>query len=101
MSEFFINHTHKKIVPAERDSAFNITKNLREVMRQYGWSLDDHIEFAFSDDITHPYGVDLLINRKYELVDWGNNLRHFISTDSREYQDITLQDHDVRGPFGV
>lgn len=101
MSEFFINHTHKKIVSAERDSAFNITKNLREVMRQYGWSLDDHIEHAFSDRITHPYGVDLLINRKYELVDWGNNLRHFISTYSCEYRDITLQDHDVRGPFGV
>ena len=109
MSEFFINHTHKKIIPAEKDAGFNIAKNLREATRQYGWSLDDHIEFAISDRITHPYGVDLLINRKYELVDWGKNLRHFLSTGSREYRDITLQQQDHSfvktlefcGPFGV
>jgi hypothetical protein len=105
MAEFFINHTHKKIVPTEKDAGFNITKNLRETMRQYGWSLDDHIEFAISDRIAHPYGVDLLINRKYELVGWVENLRYVLSTESQEYRDITLQDHapftDFRGPFGV
>ena len=106
MAEFFINHTHKKIVPAEKDGGFNITKNLREVARQYGWSLDDHIEFAISDYITHPYGVDLLINRKYELVNWGKNLRYFLNSGSQEYRDITLQNtHPLIaencGPFGV
>jgi hypothetical protein len=107
MAEFFINHTHKKIVPAEKDAGFNITKNLNCVARQYGWSLDDHIEFAVSDRITHPYGVDLLIKRKYELVDWDRNLRHFLSTGSQEYRNITLQEHHDnpftanRGPFGV
>ena len=104
MSEFLINHTHKKIVPTGQDAGFNITKTLRWSVSQYGWSLDDHIEFAVSDRITHPYGVDLLINRKYELVDWGKNLRHFLSTGSREYRDITLQENHItenHGPFGV
>jgi len=107
MTEFFINHTHKKIVPAEKDAGFNITKNLAWTVSQYGWSLGDHIEFAISDRITHPYGVDLLIKRKYELMDWGKNLRHFLSTGSQEYRDITMHDHtpnpftEFRGPFGV
>jgi hypothetical protein len=101
MSEFLINHTHKKIVPAGQDAGFNITKTLRWSVSQYGWSLDDHIEFAVSDRITHPYGVDLLVNRKYELVDWEKNLRHFLSTGSREYREIMLQEHEIHGPFGV
>jgi hypothetical protein len=105
MAEFFINHTHKKIVRAEKDAGFNIAKNLRETMRQYGWSLDDHIEFAISDRIAHPYGVDLLINRKYELVGWVENLRHFLITGSQEYRDIMLQDDapftENCGPYGV
>jgi len=99
MAEFFINHTAKKIVLAETDAGFNITKNLSTVIRQYGWSLDDHIEFIHSDRITHPYGVDLLIKRHYELLNWHKNLRHFLSTGSREYRDIMLLDD--RGPFGV
>lgn len=102
MSEFFINHTHKKIVPAERDAGFNITKTLKEVLRQYGWSLDDHIEFVVnSDTITHPYGIELLMNKKYELVDWHTNLRYFLSTGSREYRDITCDYSSSVGPFGV
>ena len=106
MSKFFINHTRKKIVPAEKDAGFNITKHLREIVRQYGWSLDDHIEFAISGRITHPYGVYLLIHQTYELVDWINNLKHFLNSESREYNEITLQDeqmpnHYARGPFGV
>lgn len=106
MTEFLINHTRKKIIPADKDAGFNIAKTLRWTVHQYGWSLDDHIEFAVSDRITHPYGVDLLINRKYELVDWGTNLRHFLSTGSREYREITLQEPqnpftEFHGPFGV
>lgn len=102
MSEFFINHTHKKIVPAEKDAGFNITKNLRCIISQYGWSLDDHIEFVVnSNHITHSYGVELLVNRKYELVDWLTNLRYFISTASREYRDITCDYSSSVGPFGV
>jgi len=101
MSEFFINHTHKKIVAAEKDAGFNITKTLRWTVHQYGWSLDDHIEYVNSDRITHPYGVDLLITRKYELVDWDKNLRHFLSTGSTEYRTITCDDSSSVGPFGV
>jgi len=105
MSEFYINHTRKVIVEAEKDAGFNITKNLRWTLSQYGWSLDDHIEFIHSDRITHPYGVDLLVKRKYELNRWAANLRHFLSTGSREYRDIMVVDHppmaEPCGPFGV
>jgi len=103
MTEFLINHTRKRIIPAERDTGFNITKTLRWTVSQYGWSLDDHIEYAISDRITHPYGVELLVNQKYELLDWVKNLRHFMSTGSREYRDIMLCEYSAAGagPFGV
>jgi hypothetical protein len=103
MTEFLINHTRKRIIPAERDAGFNITKTLRWTVSQYGWSLDDHIEYAISDRITHPYGVELLVNQKYELLDWVKNLRHFMSTGSREYRDIMLCEYSAAdaGPFGV
>ena len=103
MTEFLINHTRKRIIPAESDAGFNITKTLRWTVSQYGWSLDDHIEYAISDRITHPYGVELLVNQKYELLDWVKNLRHFMSTGSREYRDIMLCEYTAAGagPFGV
>jgi hypothetical protein len=105
MTEFYINHTRKVIIRAEKDAGFNITKHLRWALSQYGWSLDDHIEFINSDRITHPYGVDLLIHRKYELTDWTTNLRHFLSMGSREYRDIILVENpltvEFSGPFGV
>ena len=103
MTEFLINHTRKRIIPAEKDAGFNITKTLRWTVSQYGWSIDDHIEYAISDRITHPYGVELLVNQKYELLDWVKNLRHFLSTGSREYRDIMLCEYSAYGvgPFGV
>lgn len=105
MTDFYINHTRKAIVRTEEDAGFNITKHLRWAVSQYGWSLDDHIELIHSNRISHPYGVDLLINRKYELADWGRNLRYFLSTGSREYREVMLVEHpsivDACGPFGV
>ena len=103
MTEFLINHTRKRIIPAEKDAGFNITMTLRWTVSQYGWSIDDHIEYAISDRITHPYGVELLVNQKYELLDWIKNLRHFLSTGSREYRDIMLCEYSAYGvgPFGV
>lgn len=99
MTDFFINHTHKLIVRAEEDAAFNLTKNLREVIRQHGWSLDDHIELANSDRITHTYGTRLLIDKKYMLIDWIRNSRFFLRATSSEYRQLMLD--DCVGPFGV
>jgi hypothetical protein len=103
MTEFLINHTRKRIIPTEKDAGFNITKTLRWTVSQYGWSLDDHIEYAISDHITHPYGVELLVKQKYELLNWIKNLRYFLSSGSREYRDIMLCEYAGAdaGPFGV
>ena len=99
MTDFFINHTRKFIVRAETDGAFNITKNLRLLMSQHSWTIEDHIEFANSDKIGHPYGVRLLIQEKYTLTDWINNARFFLNIASEEYRLLTLNDY--AGPFGV
>jgi hypothetical protein len=99
MTDFFINHTRKVIVRAEDDAAFNITKSLREVIRQHDWSIDDHIELANSDRISHTYGSKLLINERYMLTDWIHNSRFFLSTASNEYRLLMLD--ECVGPFGV
>ena len=99
MTDFFVNHTRKYIVRAEADAMFNVTKNLRTAFARYRWSIDDHIEFTSSESISHQRGRTLLIDEKYELDNWLNNLRYFLNPDSREYRDITLADHV--GPFGV
>ena len=99
MTEFFVNHTRKDIVRAENDATFNLTKNLRAVFAKHRWSIDDHIEFVNSESISHQRGRTLLIDEKYELYDWINNLRYFLKVDTQEYKDIMLSDHV--GPFGV
>jgi len=99
MTDFFINHTRKHIVRAEVDAMFNVTKNLREVFARYRWSIEDHIEFTSSESISHQRGRTLLIEEKYDLHDWINNLIHFLKVDTQEYKDIMLSDHV--GPFGV
>jgi len=99
MTDFFINHTRRFIVRAEADAGFNITKNLRLLVSRYSWNLDDHIEFANSDKIAHPYGVKLLIQEKYILNDWMHNARFFLNTASEDYRLLMLEDY--AGPFGV
>jgi hypothetical protein len=99
MTDFFINHTRGFIVRAENDARFNITKNLREAMRQYGWCIDDHVELVNSDTITHTYGTKLLIKEKYLLIDWIHNARFFLVAASKEYN-LLMLDESV-GPFGV
>ena len=101
MKTFFINHTRKFIAPTELDAVFNISKNLREAIRGYAWSLDDHIEFVSSDDISHARGVKLIVEEKYALQDWYNNLRYILQEGSAEWKAIMLCDYDVPGPYGV
>jgi hypothetical protein len=99
MTDFFVNHTRKHIVRAEADAMFNLTKNLREIISRYHWSIDDHVEFLNSDNISHTRGRTLLIEDKYVLDDWMNTLQYFLSTCTQEYHDIILADY--AGPFGV
>ena len=100
MTEFFINHTRKHIVKAEADAMFNLTKNLREIIARHHWSIDDHVEFVNSENISHKRGCALLIEDKYDLEDWMKNLHHFLNSDSQDYKQVTLADYAV-GPFGV
>lgn len=97
--DFFINHTRRHIVRAEGDAMFNVTKNLRELISRYRWSLDDHVEFVNSETISHQRGRTLLIDEKYVLDDWVNNLKYFLNSESQDYKQITLVDYV--GPFGV
>jgi len=99
MTDFFINHTRRHIVKAEADAMFNVTKNLREIIARHRWSLDDHVEFVNSDSISHKRGHTLLIDEKYILDDWVNNLKYFLNPDSQDYKQITLAEY--AGPFGV
>jgi len=99
MMDFFINHTRRHIVKAEADAMFNVTKNLREIIAWHRWSLDDHVEFVNSESISHQRGRTLLIDEKYVLDDWVNNLHHFLNSESQDYKQITLVDY--AGPFGV
>jgi hypothetical protein len=102
MTDFFVNHTRCHIVRAENDAVFNIAKNLRDACTKHGWSIDDHIEFLNSDAITHPRGCTLLIENRYSLDNWSDNLQFFLNICTKEYREITLSDYCSNvGPFGV
>lgn len=60
---FFVNHTAHVIVPTEQDAEFNISKNMRNALRQHGWTLDDHIEFVDCCERV----MDMLIVQKYQI----------------------------------
>jgi hypothetical protein len=98
---FFINHTRKFIVPTELDAVFNISKNLREVIRRFHWNLEDHIELVESEDISHTRGVQLIVLENYELSTWINDLKYFIAEGSVEWKAVTLSDYELPGPLGV
>jgi hypothetical protein len=98
---FFVNHTRKFIVPTELDAVFNISKNLREVIRIHRWNLEDHIELVESEDISHTRGVQLIVLENYELSTWINDLKYFIAEGSPEWRAVTLCDYDTPGPYGV
>jgi hypothetical protein len=74
---FFVNHTRKSVVPTELDAVFNISKSLRETIRRFHWSLEDHIEL-----VSHTRGIDLT----YFIV---------------EGSPVMPCDYETRGPFGV
>jgi len=98
---FFINHTRKFIVPTELDAVFNISKNLREVIRRFHWNLEDHIELVESEDISHTRGVQLIVLENYELSTWIHDLKYFIAEGSVEWKAVTLCDYELPGPLGV
>jgi len=98
---FFINHTRKFIVPTELDAVFNISKNLREVIRRFHWNLDDHIELVDSEDIAHTRGVQLIVLENYHLPTWIDDLHYFIVEGSPEWKAVTLCDYELPGPLGV
>jgi hypothetical protein len=98
---FFINHTRKFIVPTELDAVFNISKNLREVIRRFHWNLEDHIELVDSDNMTHTRGVQLIVLENYHLPTWIHDLKYFIAEGTPEWRAMTLCDYDTLGPYGV
>jgi len=98
---FFVNHTRKFVVPTELDAVFNISKNLRETVRRYHWSLDDHIELVHSDNMSHTRGVQLIVLENYHLSTWFNDLKYFIAEGSPEWRAVTLCEYETRGPYGV
>jgi hypothetical protein len=98
---FFINHTRKFIVPTELDAVFNISKNLREVIRRFHWNLEDHIELVDSEHVSHTRGVQLIVLDNYNLPTWLEDLKYFIAEGSVEWKAMTLSDYDTPGPYGV
>jgi hypothetical protein len=46
-------------------------------------------------------GVKLMVEDKYALHDWYNNLRYVLQEGSAEWKAIMLCDYDVPGPYGV
>ena len=98
---FFINHTRKFIVSTELDAVFNISKNLRETIRLNRWSLEDHIELVYSDNMSHTRGVQLIVLENYHLPTWFHDLKYFIAEGTPEWRAMTLCDYDTPGPYGV